>query len=288
MEHIEILIIGGGAAGIGAARGAWESGGRSIMLVDRENDLGGILRQCAHRGFGAGQTGTEYRDALTSDLPSDMILRFGTTVLEIKDDKTAVLAGKDTGVYTVGFDALILAAGCVEIPVGALNIAGTRPAGVYTAGQMQAMMNLDGYVPDGPAVILGSGDMGLIMANQLYDAGVPVTVIEQKTACGAMARNRKKVASGEIPLLCERTITRLNGTPRLESVTLSDGAVLQCRTLLTAVGLKPDRELIRTVGIPEWLHLCGNCREIHPMVEAVFEEGKQIGAAAHRNLRGAK
>lgn len=285
MEHIELLIVGGGAAGIGAALGAWESGCRSLLLVDRGETLGGVLLQCAHRGFGPEQTGMEYAQGLASQLPEELPRSLRTTVLSVSPDRQAVLVSPVRGTYSLRFDRMILASGCMEIPLGALGIAGTRPSGVYTAGQMQAMMNLDGYLPEGPVVILGSGDMGLILANQIADAGIPVTLVEQKPECGGMLRNRKKVAEGGIPLLTDTTITEVGGYPALEYVLLSDGTKLPCRSLLTAVGLRPDRELLRGLESPDWLSLCGNCSQPHAVVESVAAEGKRAGAEACRNRK---
>lgn len=287
MEHVDILIVGGGAAGIGAAKAAWAAGCRSILVADRGNRLGGILLQCAHRGFGSGLTGGEFAAELLSDFPEGIALAAETDVLSASPEKWAVLSSR-AGLRQVGFDQLILASGCMEIPMGALPIGGTRPKGVYTAGQMQAMMNLEGLAPEGPVVILGSGDLGLIMANQIADAGIPVTLVEKGAACGGMARNQKKAAAGEIPLLCGRTVTEVRGYPELAGVVLSDGEELPCRTLLTAVGLRPDRELIRELGSPDWLHICGNANRVHPMVEAVAAEGKQAGVLAWEKVRDAR
>lgn len=286
MKQVDILVVGGGAAGIAAAMAAYDAGCRSILLADRGNRLGGVLLQCAHRGFGDGQTGFAYADGLLRDFPKEIHLSLDTSVLSVTEDKTALLSNSQSGLEQIRFSELIFAAGCREIPAGALPIAGTRPEGVYTAGQMQAMMNLDGYLSEGPVVILGSGDLGLILANQLWEAGIPVTLVEKSPACGGLARNRKRIISGQIPLLCGCTVSEICGDPRLEQVVLSDGSKIYCKTLLTAVGLRPDRDLIRSLGTPDWLHICGNCRSVHPMVESVVAEGKKAGIAAYQNLRG--
>ncbi len=283
MERFEIFIVGAGAAGISAAKAAAKEGCRSVLLADCGEEMGGILRQCVHRGFGEGLNGSEYAAQLLADFP-DMI-RFSpcTTVLEITKEKTACLSGG----YPIQFEQLIWAAGCREVPMGALPIAGTRPRGIYTAGQMQAMMNLHGYRPEGPAVILGSGDIGLVMAKQLAEIGLQVTLVEQKPACGGLPKNRGCLAEFGIPLRCNTTITEVSGDPDLEAVILSDGTTLPCRTLLIAAGLVPEQELIQHIANADWLHLCGNCRTIHPMVETVIYEGTQAGLAACRNIRGA-
>lgn len=283
METYDILIIGGGAAGISAAKAAR---GMKVLLVDRKAKLGGILLQCAHHGFGRSQNGPEYAAALLADFPEKIELALETTVLSISKDKTAVLSGRHFGRKTVRFDQLILATGCREIPIGALPIAGTRPKGIYTAGQMQEMMNLHGFVPEGPAVILGSGDLGLIMARQLAQLGIDVTLVEQRDHCGGMAKNQRCLTEFPIRLLCGDTITEVHGFPRIEGCTTKNGEYLPCRTLLIAAGLRPERELVSELGNPDWLHICGNCSRVHPMVEGVVNEGTQAGIAATELLRG--
>ena len=157
MEHFDILIIGGGAAGIAAAKAA---GSAKVLLVDRKAQLGGILLQCTHRGFGKNKSGMEYAADLMKDFPETVSLALNTTVLSVSGDKTAVLSGREFGRKRISFSQLILASGCSEIPIGALPIGGTRPKGIYTAGQMQEMMNLHGVVPEGPVVILGTEPPG--------------------------------------------------------------------------------------------------------------------------------
>ena len=282
MERFEILVVGGGAAGIAAARAAAEEGCRCILLADCGEEMGGVLRQCAHRGFGEGLTGPEYVSKLLENLPEDISFSLNTTVLKVTSEKTANLSNG----RQIQFDQLIWAAGCREISAGALPIAGTRPKGVYTAGQMQALINLHNYKPEGPVVILGSGDICLIKAKQLTEMGLPVTLVEKKTACGGLSRNRSCLKEYSIPLLCDTTIAEVCGYPDLEAVILTDGRVLPCNTLLIAVGLVPEQETVQhLIGAP-WLHLCGNCRTVHPMVETVLYEGTQAGLAACRNVRG--
>jgi NADPH-dependent 2,4-dienoyl-CoA reductase/sulfur reductase-like enzyme len=283
MEQYDILIIGGGAAGISAAKAAK---GARVLLVDRKNALGGVLLQCAHRGFGHNKSGTEYAQDLLKGFPEETSLALNTTVLSVSKDQTAVLSGRESGLREIRFSQLILATGCREIPMGALPIAGTRPKGVYTAGQMQAMMNLHGYTPEGPVVILGSGDLGLIMAKQLAEAGLPVTLVEKKDQCGAMAKNQRCLREYPIDLLCGDTITQVHGHPQISACTTAKGITLPCKTLLIAAGLIPERELICGMEEYDWLHICGNCNTVHPMVEAVINEGKLSGLAACERLRG--
>ena len=282
MEHFDILIIGGGAAGISAAKAAK---GAKVLLVDRKPALGGVLLQCTHHGFGKNQNGIAYAADLCKDFPKEISLALNTTVLSVSGEKTALLSGREFGQKTVRFSQLVLATGCREIPIGALPIGGTRPKGIYNAGQMQELMNLHGFVPEGPAVILGSGDLGLIMAKQLAQAGLTVTLVEQRLHCGGMARNQRCLAEYPITLRCNCTVVQVHGQPRLEGCTLSDGSFLPCKTLLIAAGLRPERELIHSLEDSSWLQLCGNCRKVHPMVEAVVNEGKQAGKTAYEHTR---
>ncbi len=272
MESYDILIIGGGAAGMAAAKSAYEAGCRSILLVDRKQTLGGVLRQCVHHGFGAGLNGAEYIEKISVGFPGDITLWMNATVMEVWKNRTAKILGAEIGERTVAFQQLILATGCREIPIGALPIAGTRPRGIYTAGQMQEMMNLHGFQPRGPVVFLGSGDLGLIMANQMAEMGLDVTLVEKQAACGGMARNQKCLRLLNVHLYCNATIEEVFGEKEIESVLLTDGFQYPCKTLLIAVGLKPEREVIHGLNAPNWLHICGNCRKVHPMVEAVTNE----------------
>ena len=282
MEHYDILIVGGGAAGIAAAKAAADA---KVLLVDRKANLGGVLLQCAHRGFGKNKTGREYAADLRQDFPQSVTLALNTTVLSVSEKKTALLSGREFGRKEISFSQLILAAGCREIPMGALPIGGTRPKGVYTAGQMQELMNLHGFTPDGPVVILGSGDLGLIMAKQIAQGGVEVTVVEKKETCGGMLRNQRGLEELPIRLICADTLAEVRGHPNLTGCVTVKGEELPCSTLLIAVGLRPEQELVSRLGAPDWLHICGNCRRVHPMVEAVVQEGRRAGLAAYEKTR---
>ena len=285
MEHYDILIVGAGAAGIAAAKAAWEAGCRSILLADRKGQMGGVLLQCAHRGFGADLDGPEYTEKLLEGFPEGVRFLPNVTVLSVSEQKTAVLSGPEVGRMEISFNQLILAAGCREIPLGALPVGGTRPRGVYTAGQMQEMMNLHGHVPEGPVVILGSGDLGLVMAKHLAERSIQVTLVEQRESCGGMARNQRCLTEFPIRLICGDTIAEIHGHPHLTGCTTAKGAHIPCRTLLVAAGLRPERTLVHGLGDSSWLHLCGNCSRVHPMVEAVVNEGKEAGRTAYRNLK---
>lgn len=285
MESCDVLIVGGGAAGIAAARAAAEHCRGRILLAERGEAPGGVLLQCAHRGFGAGLTGPETVAALMKDFPQRVELWYNTTVLAITADKTALLSGRGIGLRQLGFRRLILATGCRERAFGSLGIGGTRPRGIYTAGQAQALLNQKGRLPEGPVAILGSGDLGLILAGQLSEAGCSIAaLVEKKKACGGMARNRRCLEQHRIPLVCSSTVSRVCGGAALEGVMIKDldtGAerYLPCKSLLIAVGYEPERELVRGLEGEEWLQLCGNCREIHPMIENVITEGKTAGYA---------
>lgn len=283
MEHYDILIIGGGAAGIAAAKACRSA---KVLLAERKGALGGVLLQCAHRGFGKNKTGIEYTADLLEDFPENVSLALNTTVLSVSGQKTALLAGRELGRKEVSFSQLILASGCRETPIGALPIAGTRPKGIYTAGQMQELMNLHGLLPEGPVVILGSGDLGLIMAKQLAQSGITVTLVERKPRCGGMVKNQHCLREYPITLLCDDTIAEVRGYPGITGCVTEKGLSIPCKTLLIAAGLRPERELVSHLGNPRWLHICGNCNTIHPMVEAVTNEGIQAGIAALENLRG--
>lgn len=282
MEHYDILIIGGGAAGIAAAKAA---SGAKVLLADRKENLGGVLLQCAHHGFGKSKSGPEYTADLLNDFPETVTLALNTTVLSVSENKKALLCGREFGQKEIGFSQLILASGCREIPIGALPIAGTRPKSIYTAGQMQELMNLHGFIPEGPVVILGSGDLGLIMAKQLAEAGISVTMVEKKTQCGGMAKNQRCLQEFPITLICDDTIAEVQGYPQLSGCVTAKGLELPCKTLLIAAGLRPERELIAHFAHPDWLHICGNCNKVHPMVEAVINEGKQAGQLAYEKTR---
>ena len=282
MEHYDILIIGGGAAGIAAAKAA--SGAR-VLLVDSKPALGGVLLQCTHLGFGKNKSGIQYAADLLQDFPEAITVALNTTVLSVSEDRTALLSGKEFGRKEISFSQLVLATGCREIPIGALPIGGTRPRGIYTAGQMQEMMNLHGSTPEGPVVILGSGDLGLIMARQLAQTGLSVTMVEKKSQCGGMARNQRCLEEYPITAICSDTIREVLGYPHITGCVTEKGSVLPCKTLLIAAGLRPERELISHLGCRDWIHICGNCNHVHPMVEAVVQEGKQAGEAALKQMR---
>lgn len=290
----DVLVVGAGAAGMAAALSAREAGAASVLLADRSTRLGGVLPQCLHTGFGMGifrreLTGTEYA-ARWADMVrvAPIALRLDTTVLSISPDRRALLSGR-SGVEEISFKALVLAAGCREIPIGALALPGTRPAGIFTAGQAQRMVNLQGLPLGRRIVILGSGDVGLIMARQFALAGCSVeAVVERRKHCGGLPRNYHQcIEAYGIPLLTRSTVSCIHGEGRICGVTIRqlDSGVERfqpCDTLVTALGMVPERELLRPLGepLPTWVFLCGNCRSIHRTVDTVSRQGTEIGREA--------
>lgn len=290
MERYDILIVGGGAAGLSAARAAVKRGA-SVLLADNRERPGGVMLQCLHRGFGRERTGPEYiREYLEAGL-AGVRCCWKTTVLGIDRGRTAVLSSEQFGIVRIGFRQLILATGCREIPAGALDIAGTRPRGVMTAGESQEALNLYGQAPKAPVVILGSGDLGLIMARSLWDAGIQVAaVVERAPVCGGLPVNRRRLEGCSIPILLNSTVMEVFGEGQLEAVTVCDlisgeEKRIFCRTLLIAVGLVPEREVIREMEDVPWLTLCGNCRQVQSRVEAVIQDGTRAGCTACDKLR---
>ena len=298
MECCDVLVVGGGAAGIAAAVAAAENGA-AVVLAEREEGLGGVLPQCLHHGFGlvyygADLTGAEYARRMANKLRGTPVrLLTGTTVLSVSRDRTALLSGSETGLFRLSFRQLVLAAGCRETPIGALPVAGTRPAGIFTAGEAQRLMNLEGRTVGRSAVVLGGGDMGLVMARQLVLSGCRVAaVVERRDFCGGQPRHQRACFDVlGIPLRLNSTVTEVHGRGRVSAVTvcrLDTGAeeILPCDTLLTAVGLVPQRELLRPLGAPPppWVHLCGNCEHVLRIVDTVTVQGEEAGRRAAGNI----
>ena len=291
MEHCELLIVGGGAAGISAALSARAAGARDILLVDRRNMLGGVLPQCIHRGFGQNApegelTGPEYAKRLAQALhATEIMVLTETTVVSVSGDRTAVLSSRGC-LRDLGFERLILASGCREKAIGSLNIAGTRPAGIFTAGQAQELMNLQHLKLGDTAVVVGSGDLGMIVARRFtLRGGTVAAVVEKEPRYGGMARNYHRcMESCEIPLLCSAVVTQVLGIDRVCGVHLrhlesGQEETLPCDTLLIAAGLVPERGLLASVGAQPWVSLCGNCSKIHELVDSAVAEAEQVGAA---------
>lgn len=289
MEKTELLIIGAGAAGISAASAAWEAGCRDVVLTDRLSCPGGILPQCLHAGFGLAAfgkelTGPAYAERLADGLAKTGV-RFlpGREILAVTKEKTAVLSGSG-GVEEIRFERLILATGSRERTAGSLPLAGTRPAGIFTAGQAQEMINLRHWQLGRRVVILGSGDLGMILARRFTLEGKQVlAVLEQNAQYGGMARNYHRcIEAYHIPILYRRTIREIHGMPRITGVTVEDldsggRELLSCDTLVTAIGLVPEREVIRGLEKEAWLSLVGNCSRIHDLADSAAAEGAAVG-----------
>ena len=315
--HAAILIIGGGPAGLAAAVAAKKAGVDDILIIERDRMLGGILNQCIHNGFGLHTfkeelTGPEYAARLieqVKDLEIPYLLN--TMVLSIDRDRSVTIVGKETGIRTLSADAVILAMGCRERPRGALSIPGFRPAGVYTAGTAQRLMNIEGFQIGKRVVILGSGDIGLIMARRLTLEGAKVlTVAELMPYSGGLKRNIVQCLNDyDIPLQLSHTVVDILGKERVEGVTIAEvdasrkpipgtEVTYDCDTLLLSCGLLPENELTRMLSagmspvtggasvddrlqtdVPG-VFACGNVLHVHDLVDYVSEEAALAGENA--------
>ena len=322
MKQVQLAIIGGGPAGLAAAIAAREKGVEDILIIERDKELGGILNQCIHAGFGLhtfGQelTGPEYAQRFidrVEEMHIPYLLR--TMVLDLSGERVLTVTGPETGLIQIQAQAVILAMGCRERPRGALNIAGTRPAGIYTAGAAQKFVNLKGYLPGREVVILGSGDIGLIMARRMTLEGAKVrAVCELMPYSGGLTRNIVQCLEDfNIPLKLSHTVVKIHGRERVEGVTIVavDGSrrpipgteeFLPCDTLLLSVGLLPENELSRAAGVEmdpvtggarvdqdrqtslPGVFACGNVLHVHDLVDYVSEEAELAGGCAAEYLR---
>ena len=326
MREYELVIIGGGPAGLAAAVAAHKAGVTDILILERDNELGGILNQCIHNGFGLHTfkeelTGPEYAARFIEQAKElNIPYKLNTMVLDLAPDKTVTAMNREDGLFQIKPKAVVLAMGCRERPRGALNIPGFRPAGIYTAGTAQRLVNMEGYLPGRKCVILGSGDIGMIMARRLTLEGVKVkAVFELMPYPSGLPRNIEQCLNDYgIPLFLSHTVTRINGKNRLESVTVSQvderlqpipgtETVWPCDTLILSVGLIPENELTRACGIPidpitngalvdencqtqiPGIFACGNVLQVHDLVDYVSEEAERAGrGAAEFVLHGGK
>ena len=286
----DVLIVGGGAAGMAAALAARRRGYRRILVAERDREVGGVLLRCTHTGFGLGYygedlTGLEYARrsvSLLRESGADVFTE--TSVIRLFPDRSALIAGA-RGVLRVSFQKCVLASGCRERSIWSQEVAGTRPAGVMTCGTAQKLMNVDGLDVGDEIVIVGTGDVGLVMAGQLAASGAHViAMIEKEDRPGGRRRNRERFL-GEIPVLLKSTVTRIVGGGRVEGVfvrSLDSGreTFLACNTLLTAIGMIPDRQLLEDsfpgAGVPDWVLTVGNCDHVHDVVDGVTMDGLRL------------
>ena len=313
----DIVVIGGGPAGLAAACAAYDQGIQDVLILERDKELGGILNQCIHNGFGLHTfqeelTGPEYAKRYEAEAEKRKIsCLLETMVLDISPEKEITALNRKDGLFTIQAKAVILAMGCRERPRGALNIPGYRPAGIYSAGTAQRLVNIEGYLPGREVVILGSGDIGLIMARRMTLEGAKVKVVaELMPYSGGLKRNIVQCLDDfGIPLKLSHTVVDIKGKERVESVTLAQvdenrkpipgtEEEYTCDTLLLSVGLIPENELSDKLGVQlhpvtggpvvnesletniEGVFACGNVLHVHDLVDFVSEEAGTAGRNA--------
>ncbi len=319
----DVTVIGSGPAGLVAAIEASRSGAKDVILLEREEELGGILKQCIHNGFGLEQfkkdyTGPEYAERLIDEIRKTEVRCFlNTMVTGVSANRTVTAVNSEDGVFQVEAKSVVLAMGCRERARGSINIPGTRPAGVLTAGTAQRLVNIEGFLPGKEVVILGSGDIGLIMARRLTLEGARVRgVYEIMNYPGGLKRNIVQCLNDfNIPLYLSHTVTEIQGRERVEGVVVSQvdekmqpiqgsEKFLQCDTLLLSVGLIPENELSKGAGVElsratngpvtaetmetsvPGIFSCGNVSTVFDLVDYVAQTGMSAGRNAARFVAG--
>ena len=321
MQKYDLVIIGGGPAGLAAAVAARNAGIENLLILERDRELGGILNQCIHNGFGLHTfreelTGPEYAGRFIEQVQALGIpYKLNTMVLDLAADKTITAMSREDGLFRLQPKAVILAMGCRERPRGALNIPGYRPAGIYTAGTAQRLVNMEGYLPGRKVVILGSGDIGLIMARRMTLEGAQVQVVaELMPYSGGLKRNIVQCLDDfGIPLKLSHTVVDIQGRERVEGITLArveNGKPVpgteehyDCDTLLLSCGLIPENELSRAAGVAinpitngptvnesletsiPGVFAAGNVLHVHDLVDYVSEEAAAAGRCAAKFIR---
>ncbi len=317
MKVYDIVIIGGGPAGMAAAVAAKKQGIERILILERDRELGGILNQCIHNGFGLHTfqeelTGPEYADRFIGQVKLYNIeYKLNTMVMDVSHDKRVTAMNREEGMFEIQAKAIILAMGCRERSRGALNIPGYRPAGIYSAGTAQRLVNMEGFLPGREVVILGSGDIGLIMARRMTLEGAKVKVVaELMPYSGGLKRNIVQCLDDyKIPLKLSHTVIDIKGKERVEGVTLAEvdenrrpikgtEEFYSCDTLLLSVGLIPENEISGSMGVElnpitsgpkvnerletsiEGVFACGNVLHVHDLVDFVSEEAAAAGKNA--------
>ena len=323
MEKKQLVIIGGGPAGMAAAVSAYDCGVRDMVILERDSHLGGILTQCIHNGFGLHRFGEELTGPEYAWRYEEMVRERGievmtdTMVLDLDETRKVTAMNSERGVFEIEAEAIILAMGCRERPRGALNIAGSRPAGVFTAGTAQKFVNVKGYMPGHDVVILGSGDIGLIMARRMTLEGAKVhAVCELMPYSGGLARNIEQCLNDfGIPLRLSHTVVEIHGRERVTGVTIAKVdenrrpiretfEYIPCDTLLLSCGLIPENELTQGAGIAmdgktngavvdqnrqtsiDGVYACGNVLHVHDLVDYVSGEAEIAGRAAAERILG--